>query len=129
MNIPPPAPAAILAIAILALSQRVHADEKIYAPNDLTGLKEMTGKTVTIEGKITDQGESKSGTVRYLNFSKNYKDTLALVFILSQGGGNFTKEKLGEFVGKKVRVTGVVSTHNDALQIKIDKLEQVQVQP
>jgi RecJ-like exonuclease len=130
MKTRPPALAAILATALLlTLSPRVLAEEKVYAPNDLAGLKEMTGKTVTIEGKITDQGESKSGTVRYLNFSKNYKDTLALVFILSQGDGNFTKEKLGEFVGKKVRVTGVVSTHNDALQIKIDKLEQIQVQP
>jgi RecJ-like exonuclease len=130
MKTRPPALAAILATALfLTLSPRVLAEEKVYAPNDLAGLKEMTGKTVTIEGKITDQGESKSGTVRYLNFSKNYKDTLALIFILSQGDGNFTKEKLGEFVGKKVRVTGVVGTHNDALQIKIDKLEQIQVQP
>ena len=130
MNTFPPALAAILATALLLVpSPRLLAEEKVYAPNDLTGLKEMTGKTVTIEGKITDQGESKSGTVRYLNFSKNYKDTLALVFILSQGDGNFSKEKLGEFVGKKVRVTGVIGTHNDALQIKIDKLEQIQVQP
>jgi hypothetical protein len=66
--------------------------------------------------------------VRYLNFSKNYKETLALVFILSQGGGDFSKEKLSEFVGKKVRVTGVIGTHNDTLQIKIDKLEQIKVQ-
>jgi RecJ-like exonuclease len=130
MKIRPPALAAILATALLLpLSPRLLAEEKVYAPNDLAGLKEMTGKTVTIEGKITDQGESKSGTVRYLNFSKNYKDTIALVFILSQGAGNYTKEKLGEFVGKKVRVTGVVGTHNDALQIKIDKLDQIHVQP
>ena len=130
MNIRPPALAAILATALpLVPSPRLFAEEKVYAPNDLAGLKEMTGKTVTIEGTVTGQGESKSGTVRYLNFSKNYKDTIALVFILSQGADNFTKEKLGEFVEKKVRVTGVVGTHNDALQIKIDKLEQIQVQP
>jgi RecJ-like exonuclease len=129
MNIRLPAPAAILATTLFALSQHVRAEEKIYASNDLAGLKEMVGKTATIEGEITDQGESKSGTVRYLNFSKNYKDTIALVFIVSQGAGNFTKEKLGEFIGKKVRVTGVLSTHNDALQIKIDKLEQIEVKP
>jgi RecJ-like exonuclease len=129
MNIRSSALVAILVTAVLSFPLRVFGEEKVYAPTDLKDLKEMTGKTVTIEGKVVGQGESKSETVRYLNFSKSYKDTIALVFIVSQGHGDFTKEKLGEFVGKKVRVTGAVSTHNDALQIKIDKLEQIQVQP
>lgn len=103
--------------------------EKIYAPGDLEALKEQKGKPVVVEGTVAAQGESKSGGVRYLNFSKNFKQTISLVFILSTGGDAFAKEKLAEYVGKKVRVTGVVETYNDALQIKIQKLDQIQVQP
>lgn len=103
--------------------------EKVFAPGDLEALKEQKGKSVIVEGTIVAQGESKSGGVRYLNFSKNFKQTISLVFILSTGGDAFAKEKLAEYVGKKVRVTGVVETYNDALQIKIQKLDQIQVQP
>ena len=110
---PPPAPAA----------------ETVFAPNDLAKLKEMTGKPVVIEGTIAAQGENKTGTIRYLNFSKNYKETISLVFVLGKGGEEFSPEKLAGFVGKKVRVSGTVGTYNETLQIKIDKLEQIQVQP
>ena len=111
---PPPAPA---------------AEVTVLAPNDLAKLKEMTGKPVVIEGTVSAQGENKTGTVRYLNFSKNYQETISLVFIVSKGGDEFSPEKLAPFVGKKVRVSGTVGSYNDALQIKIDKLEQIQVQP
>ena len=92
-------------------------------------LKEMTGKPVIVEGTVTAQGENKTGTIRYLNFAKNFKEAISLVFIVSKGGDEFAKDKLGAFVGKKVRVTGTVGTFNEALQIKIDKLDQIQVQP
>lgn len=89
----------------------------------------MNGKPVIVEGTIAAQGENKSGTVRYLNFSKKFKESISLVFIVSKGGDEFAVEKLTPFVGKKVRVTGTVGSYNDALQIKIDKLDQIQVQP
>ncbi|MEO7319606.1 MAG: hypothetical protein ABIZ56_11510 [Chthoniobacteraceae bacterium] len=111
---PPPAPA---------------AEVTVFAPNDLAKLKEMTGKPVVIEGAIAAQGENKTGTIRYLNFSKNYKETISLIFMLGKGGEEFTPEKLAAFVGKKVRVSGTVGTYNETLQIKIDKLEQIQIQP
>ena len=104
-------------------------DGSVFAPTDLAKLKEMAGKPVVVEGTLTAQGENKTGTIRYLNFSKNYKETLSLVFVVDKGGDQFTSEKLGAFVGKKVRVSGTVGTYNDALQIKIDKLEQIKIQP
>ena len=112
---PPPAPAA--------------ADVAVIAPNDLAKLKEMTGKPVVVEGTVSAQGENKTATIRYLNISKNYKETISLVFMVSKGGDEFSSEKLGAFVGKKVRVSGTVGTYNEALQIKIDKLDQIQIQP
>ena len=104
-------------------------DGSMFAPTDLAKLKEMVGKPVVVEGRLTAQGENKTATIRYLNFSKNYKETISLVFVVDKGGDQFTSEKLGAFVGKKVRVSGTVGTYNDALQIKIDKLEQIKIQP
>ena len=101
----------------------------VFAPTDLAKLKEMVGKPVVVEGTLTAQGENKTATIRYLNFSKNYKETISLVFVVDKGGDQFTAEKLGAFVGKKVRVSGTVGTYNDTLQIKIDKLEQIKIQP
>ena len=105
------------------------ADVAVIAPNDLAKLKEMTGKPVVVEGTVSAQGENKTATIRYLNFSKNYKETISLVFVVSKGGEEFSTEKLGAFVGKKVRASGTVGTYNEALQIKIDKLGQIQIQP
>ena len=101
----------------------------VFAPTDLAKLKEMNGKPVVVEGTIVAQGENKSGTVRYLNFTKDYKEGVALVFLLGKNADAFSKEKLGAFVGKKVRVSGTVGTYKESLQIKIDKLDQIQVQP
>ena len=120
----PAAPAAPAAPATEA-----PAAAKPLSPTDLPALKENVGKEVTVQGKVEAVGESKSGGVRYLNFSKNYKQSLALVFIVSKGGDAFTKEKLTEFVGKTVTVKGKIETYNEALQIKIEKLEQIVVQP
>ena len=112
---PPAAPGAPVAAAL--------------APDDLVKLKEAVGKPVVVEGTIAAQGENNTATVRYLNFSKNYKESISLVFMVAKGGDQFTTERLSAFVGKKVRVGGTVGIYNDALQIKIEKLDQIQIQP
>ncbi len=103
-------------------------DASVIAATDLEKLREMNGKPVVAEGTVAAQGENNAGTMRYLNFAKKYREALTLVFLVGKGGEEFSKEKLAAFVGKKVRVTGTVSTYNDALQIKIDKLAQIQIQ-
>lgn len=88
------------------------------------------GQDVIIEGTVAAQGESKTGTVRYLNFSRNFRSTIALVFKLKQpNGDSFTKEKLGEYVGKKIRVTGKVADYQGALEIEVASLDQLTIQP
>ena len=104
-------------------------DPVVLVATDLEKLKEMLGKSAVVEGTVAAQGENNGGTMRYLNFAKKYKEALTLVFMVGKGGDEFSKEKLAAFVGKKVRVTGVIGTYNDALQIKIDKLAQIQIQP
>ncbi|MGB8168966.1 MAG: hypothetical protein WCF18_15820 [Chthoniobacteraceae bacterium] len=99
---------------------------KVYAPSDLDALRMAIGQTVAVEGTIVASGESKTKTVRYLNFTKNYKESLGLVFFVSKGGEEFAMEKVAAWVGKKIRASGKVAEHNGALQIEIEKWEQVQ---
>lgn len=103
------------------------AAEKVFAPTALEELKPMKGKKVIIEGPIVVQGESKAGTVRYLNFTAKYRESVSLTFFTTATGGNFTKEKLAEYIGKKVRVTGELGEFNGSLQIKITSLDQLKI--
>ncbi len=102
---------------------------KIYAPTELEALRPLKGQQITVEGMILKQGESKTGTVRYLNFTDDYKKSLALVFMTAKGAGDFTKEKLTNFVGKKYQVTGVVGEFNGNLQIEIAAFDQLKLVP
>lgn len=102
---------------------------KVYAPTDLEALRMAIGQVVAVEGTIAISGESKSKTVRYLNFTRAYKESAGLVFFVSKGGEEFAMEKLALWVGKKVRATGKLAEFNGALQIEIEKWEQVQEVP
>ena len=104
------------------------ADAKIYAPTDLATLKPLKGQKITLEGKIDNAGANRAETIRYLNFTQNFRESVSLVFFVSSGSGAFTKEKLAEFVGKKVRVSGALSEYNGSLQIRITALDQLKVQ-
>ena len=103
--------------------------EKIYAPKDLEALRAVLGQTVKVEGTILKQGESKEAKVRYLNFTENYKESLALVFMVEKGAGDFTKEKLTNYVGKKVQATGMVADYKGNLQIEISALDRIKLVP
>lgn len=102
---------------------------KVYSPTDLDALRPMLGQPVIIEGTLVASGESKSKTVRYLNFTKNYHESVGLVFFTSKGGDDFALEKLSAWVGKKVRVTGKLGDHSGSLQIEIEKVDQIQEVP
>ena len=75
----------LLPLTIVALNF-VNAEEKptatepnatgvpveIFDPKALEVLRGKTGQIITIEGTLVRVGESKSGTHRYLNFTKTY---------------------------------------------------------
>ena len=103
------------------------AEPKVYAPTELEALKAQKGKKILVEGTIALTGSNKADTIRYLNFTKNYRESVALVFFAKDGGGTFTKEKLSEYVGKKVRVNGELTEFNGALQIKVESFDQIKV--
>lgn len=94
-------------------------------PVALDAIKAKIGQVVTVEGIIVRSGENRSGTIRYLNFTQNFRESASLVFFASRAPEEFTKEKVDAWVNKKVRATGKVSEFNDQLQIVIEKWDQV----
>jgi DNA/RNA endonuclease YhcR with UshA esterase domain len=128
----------ILAVALLAQAPNARAAEpkpaekkkagKPHDPTDLNALRSLLGETITVEGPIVSTGENKNATIRFLNFTKDYRSGLVLVFFLNYSeGSTFSKEKLQEYIGKKVRVTGKLEEYGSTLQFKIDNLSQIEV--
>jgi DNA/RNA endonuclease YhcR with UshA esterase domain len=101
------------------------AEVRVYAPTDLGPLRAELGKTVTIEGAIARAGESKSKTVRYLNFTSDAGKGVALVFFVSVAPEEFRLDALKGWIGKRVRVTGTLGEYRDSLQIKITSMNQL----
>lgn len=97
-------------------------------PDNLTDLRAALGKAVVVEGTPTRVGESKSKTVRFLDFSPQVGRAVTLVF-RSGHGDEVTVEGLQDYVGKKLRVSGVVSDYMGRLQIQIEKKSQIQEVP
>ncbi|HEX5176972.1 MAG TPA: hypothetical protein VFV83_08085 [Chthoniobacteraceae bacterium] len=97
--------------------------------NNLEQLRAHRGETVTVEGRIERQGESKNGTVRFLDFKKDYREGFVLVFFTWKGEGKFTKEKLAGYLGKKVRATGKLTEYGSTMQIEVESLDQLKIIP
>lgn len=116
----PPKPAA--AVPIVA--------EAIHAPTDLAGLRKKVGRRVVIEGKIVGAVGSLSGATSYLYFTKNYRESVSLVFLSTSGAKGFAAfDQLGEFIGKKIHIGGLIQERNGALQMRVFDLEQIKVLP
>lgn len=105
--------------------QQPSATTRIFVPSDLENLRGVRGHIVTVEGTIVRAGESKSKTVRYLNFTNDYRESLALVFFVGKGGDLFSMERLHSWIGKRVRATGRVTEYGSNMQMEIERWEQV----
>ena len=103
--------------------------EPIYAPTDLAALRKRLGRRVVLEGKIVATGSSRTGSVSYLNFTKNHHDSVSLVFLGIKGPKGIAKQDLAAFVGKKVHVGGLLEDWNGALQVRVFELDQIKVLP
>jgi hypothetical protein len=118
---------ASLLACFLAASVWAKDSDKAAAidPKDLDTLRGKRGETVTVEGVIARTGESKSRTHRYLNFTKNYQESISLVFVISKNPTEFAPEKLNAWVGKRVRATGTATEYGSSMQIVIDSWDQI----
>ena len=94
-------------------------------PLDLDSVRARLGKTVTVEGVPVVAGSSRSGNVHYLNFARNYRQAISLVFFSGRAPGHWTREKLEPYVGRSLRATGEVSEYQGQIQIIIRSAEQL----
>lgn len=76
-------------------------------PLDKTALEAVVGRRVTVRGRLVGHGVNRTGTIRYLNFARNYREGLSLVFF-SQDHPAPALENLVRWVGREVEVEGVV---------------------
>jgi hypothetical protein len=101
------------------------APVEVFDPKALEVLRGKTGQIITLEGTLVRVGESKSGTHRYLNFTKVYRESVSLVFPIEKNPEEFKYDKLKPWVGKKVRASGTLSEYGSDLQMIIEKWDQV----
>ena len=86
----------------------------------------LLGKPVVVEGTISRAGVNKTGTIRFLNFQGGSRGDLALVFFA--GEGDFSAAQLEAYVGKRVRVSGIVTAYQGNPQIEIRNWAQITVE-
>jgi len=98
---------------------------EVFDPKALEVLRGKTGQIITIEGTLVRVGESKSGTHRYLNFTKLYRESVSLVFPIEKNPDEFKYDKIKAWVGKKVRATGTLTEYGSDLQMVIEKWDQI----
>ena len=103
--------------------------EIIHAPTDLAALRKVVGRRVVLEGKIVATGSSRTGSTSYLNFTKNYHDSVSLVFLGTSGAKGIAKADIAAFVGRKIHIGGILEDRNGALQMRVFELEQIKVMP
>ncbi|MFZ4773903.1 MAG: protein kinase domain-containing protein [Terrimicrobiaceae bacterium] len=117
---PPPIAPAVPAKVAPALES-----PDVLLPGDRGKLLASLGKPVLIEGKISRAGENKTGTIRFLNFEGGSRGDFALVFFVGKDGGEFSKERLQELIGKRIRATGTVSDYQGNPQMEIRDWSQI----
>ena len=98
---------------------------EVFDPKALEALRGKTGQIITVEGTLIRVGESKSGTHRYLNFTKLYRESVSLVFPIEKNPDEFKYDKIKAWVGKKVRATGTLTEYGSDLQMVIEKWDQI----
>jgi len=89
---------------------------------------EKIGDKVTVEMKVNSVGGTKEKRM-FLNSLKNFssKESLAIVCMPKAFGDKYAKATAATFLNKTIRVTGVVSTFRDSIQIVVDDEKQLEI--
>lgn len=93
---------------------------------DTAALIAQVGKPVVVEGEIERTGVNKAGTIRFLNFLGTRRGDLTLVFFAERAPAEFTEDRIASYIGKKVRVNGMVTVYDGTPQITIDSFSQIE---
>lgn len=90
-----------------------------YDPRDLATLRPLIGQTITLRGTPIALGENRAGTITYLNFTPDFRDSTALVCFHEEDPEGFRKQNLERFLHRTVEITGVLEEFRGNLQIKV----------
>jgi DNA/RNA endonuclease YhcR with UshA esterase domain len=93
---------------------------------DTAALIAQVGKPVVVEGEIERTGVNTAGTIRFLNFLGTHRGDLTLVFFAERAPADFTEDRIARYIGKKVRVNGMVTVYDGTPQIAIDSFSQIE---
>lgn len=96
---------------------RIQKSETYFPVISYKDAKLYLGQKVILQGEIIDSAVFDS--VNYLNFSKNYQETLSLV-IFSQNLNKFDYQPTEYLLNKKIKVLGKIKLYKDRPQIIID---------
>ncbi len=93
--------------------------------SDKKKLLSWLNKPAVIEGKVERVWANMNNTIHFVNFEGVSHNDFSLVFPLKAGHPEFSKERLQELVGQKIRVTGTLSEFHGSPQITVELPSQI----
>ncbi len=84
------------------------------------------GYDVTVEGRIVDTHLIDSGAICFLNFKQNDREAFYLA-MFEAAFADLPQPPQDYYLGKTIRVTGLVKTHRGRPQIEVHSLDQIKV--
>jgi hypothetical protein len=87
--------------------------------------KKYVGYTITVEGKIVNVGQTRDGSVNFLNFHRDYRGKFYMV-VFDDLAKTLPSSIADTFLNKTLRVTGEVEDHRGSPQIRILSMDQVE---
>ncbi len=124
----PPAPMATPApVAPMTPAAPLPPGSVLVQATNLPEAKTHIGSDIVLEGSVLSLSHNKTGDIHYLNFDRNYRNAVSLVFFASKNPAEFSPEKLQTFVGKHIRVRGALEEYKENLQIKVKGLNQIEI--
>lgn len=97
-------------------------------PLNAEDLLKREGQIVRVTGVIVNHGASTSGSYQFLNFSKDYRAGLTLLFNRATNPEEFEPERLRAYVNKRVMVEGKLIRFRDIPEIEISSLSEIKVE-
>lgn len=87
----------------------VQEADLVFKADDRQGILNEDGKRISVEGKLLQVRASKSGKTLYLEFSDEAQaDQVRGRVVVKDAGRDLSEDALKRWIGKQVRITGVV---------------------
>jgi hypothetical protein len=98
-------------------------------PDQMERFEAMLGEPVRFEGVPFSSNASGSGKTLYLRFSQDWDDTIMVFMLVRDVGEDWTVAELEKFVGKTVRIDGVVERQfgTNRLGVRLKAKDQIEV--